>query len=223
MLKHSRFIIYLIILLVSCQVKNVDIEPEKGPSHLISDKLFTKQYPFELIWKFVKSYPKNQLTKAQVKYICERCSFENISQMVVLFKAQFESGLIANNDGKYRYQWREDRIMGYGLHKSLIYNGERIYPYKGFTNQIFHAVDSLRGNFDGFKAGDKKRFEDSKLIIYPDNGATKALYDYTPFFKSHTIYGWSLKPVGHVAGNDVFIKYFDKYLSKLNKLRRKTK
>ena len=222
MIKTYMLIICVIVALLSCdKIKNITCEPEKGASHLISDKNFTKQYSFQILYDFVKSHPKNQFTKAQVKWIYKNCRIQIISPIVVLFKAQFETGLLINNDGKYRYQWREDRIMCYGLHKSLVKNGRRVYPYKGFSNQIYYAVKQLRSDFDNYNPGNVKIFEDDKSSIKPDNAATHAIYEYTPFFKSHKIYNWSSKPIGFVAGNDVFIKYFDTYLSRINNLRGK--
>jgi len=216
MRRAARLLLFLGAISGCSRPYNTECEPQKGRTYLLSDKDFQQQYGFNKLWEFVQSYPKNQLTKNQVSYLNQRCSNENVSPLFILFKAQFETGMLANNDGNYRYKWREDRFLCYGLHKSKVKNGRRYYPYHGYSNQVYYAVRQFRNNFDNFTPGMIKKLEHSKDIIKPENAATWAIYEYTPFFDTHPIYGWSLKPVGMVAGNDIFIKYYAKYKNKIN-------
>ena len=218
------FIGLMLIILISCsEIKNFECEPEKGITYLLSDKDFIQQYSFSQVFNLIKSYRKNLMTYEQILFIYNQCQLKKISPLVILFKAQFETGMLGNNDGIYRYQWRENRIMAYGMHKSKIIKGKRVYIYKGFTNQISNAINCLRINYDNFQAGLIKEVLCEKTNIKPENGATFALYEYTPFFKTHPIYDWNREQVGMVAGNDVFIKYFNKYKEKIDQFSRSTK
>jgi hypothetical protein len=214
-----KYIIFFFLLILSC-AKNKDIQPERSKTFLITDKEFRQQYSYTDVYNFVKSYPKNQFTEDEIKYLVNAGKRGNVSQLLVLFIMQFESGLVANTQGTYKYKWRMSRAMGSSLGMSYVHNGKRVYPSSGFSAQIDNAIIILNNHFSDYYAGIEIELQKYHNIIYPDNAATYVLYKYKPFFESHEIFNWSLKPVGVVAGNDVYIKHFQNYKNKIEESRK---
>ncbi len=120
-------------------------------ARVVSDSDFIyREVSDEKALAFVKQFPGNKMTPAQVQFINETCRKENVSFIWVMSRAQGEQGLVVNLDD-WRHHIRIERIFSYGL--SIIDKRTGVSPYLGFTNQVTNAIRRMREFADEWKPG----------------------------------------------------------------------
>jgi hypothetical protein len=111
-----------------------------------------------------------------------------INPLVMLVRLQMEQGLIAKTTAS---TYTLSIAFGCGCpHATALCNGPNGASYRGFANQSECAAGTLRrqvdkastpkGTISGWKVAEPKRTSDG-ISVTPKNGATAALYTYTPW------------------------------------------
>jgi hypothetical protein len=121
------------------------------------------------------------VTKTAAQMIAEASAAWHVSPKVVLTTLQKEQSLIEKAPGSSDAL---DWAMGAGKTDSKIY-----WEMKGFGNQIWIGTQKLDSNRKLWAPGATQDIDGQ--VVHPTNGATHALYRYTPHFNGVTSF-WTL-------------------------------
>lgn len=133
------------------------------------------------------------IRKSAALIIASAASRHRISAAYLLTLLQKEQGLITDDSPK---QSQLDWATGYAVCDDCDVDDPRLQKFKGFANQVDRAAWRTRYFVEHpdeftFKPGERYNIDDQEVFIA--NGATAALYNYTP----------------HLNGNRVFWKLFE--------------
>ena len=187
--------------------KFISMPNTNGFDNLISDDEFTDiAYTLDDVLEFFEFFPANRFNWDEKCYIYLMSKKNKINVLVLLVKIQTESSLISDGlTNDYTRFYRMTWILGCDMYTSMISNGRYIKPYGGFYKQIERATWRLRGWYDEYYKGKKIVYINFDMKLRPANGATYALYKYTPFW------GKTIENGAKCTGNENFVSLYQTY------------
>jgi hypothetical protein len=201
----KRLIIFLLIISSGLLIFNSQALAEFNHDYLISEKELTNYQAMDLkeIENFLKKYNSilaNYKTididgkvRSAAEIIFNASQKYQINPEVLITLIQKEQGLITK---KFAHQNQLDWATGFAC-----YENYKIEKFKGFALQIDRAAWRLRyflEHPDKFVFQPGKTYLISGFLITPQNLATAALYNYTPY----------------ILGNQIFFNIWRKWFKK---------
>lgn len=196
------FIVLIVLIIISTKLAY-------SQELIISDYDFTNQnYNYHQVYDFIKSFPKNKLTKNQVRFICNQCEYFEIFPIVAIAWFQKESGLISNPPPEPRYTKILNLCGGYGLSYRKRLYGQKVYKYYSFHVQVLLTIAAMRKYFDNWQSGKSVFVKNLNKKIVPDNAASYSILTLNPYWGENK----EFKKVS--SGAELFMLLYNGFINK---------
>lgn len=218
------YIVFYSIILVFCialfipWTGDVDHKSDPNrvtPTYLLDDYHITNTaYTWKQAFKYMCSYPNTYLSSYDMRLVYDNSKKNKLWLVFTAAIIEFESNLIRNNCRDYRYAWRYNRAMAYGMDKTDIIDGKKVYRYGTFHKQLSKGLYKARTIYNTWEPGKMILYKDLGAKYEPENAATYLLCQYRPFYSNHDHYNWGME----IAGNQTFVKVYRSMLNDWLKL-----